>query len=127
MLSSRSPTLGAPWVTRAGVVPPGGRSVRPPLPSGCFNGGTAARDVPGVLSDDLAGRHHRLRPQPSRPSRLSSPPCSERRRTHTPCHLLSGPPSRRVRSLHTKVPPTRGRLTCTAVQCCQRKSDTGRV
>src|SRR6266478_4062040 len=34
MLSSRSPTLGAPWVTRAGVVPPGGRSVRSPLHRG---------------------------------------------------------------------------------------------
>src|SRR5437899_9609065 len=34
MLSSRSPTLGAPWVTRAGVVPPGGRSVRLPLHRG---------------------------------------------------------------------------------------------
>src|SRR2546426_8724225 len=111
VLSSRSPTTGAPGVTQAGVVPPGVRPTRPLLHWGCSNGGTADRDVPGVLSDDLAGRHHRLRLRASWPSRLSSPSCSERRGTHTPFHLLSGPPGRRVRSLRRKVPPARGRLT----------------
>jgi len=47
MLSSRSPTLGAPWVTRAGVVPPGGRSVRPPL----HRGASMAEQQPATCPD----------------------------------------------------------------------------
>ena len=87
------------WSTRGDASwrrAPWRQAIRPPLHWGCSNGGTADREVPGVLSDDLARGYHNLRLRASRPSQLSSPSCSERRGTHTPLHLLSGPPGRRV-------------------------------
>src|SRR5438552_3180534 len=85
------------WSTRGDASwrrAPWRQAIRPPLHWGCSNGGTADRDVPGVLSDDLARGYHRLRPRAPGPSRLSSASCSERRGADSSPYLLSGPPSR---------------------------------
>src|SRR5262245_18554671 len=74
----------------------------------CFNGGAADRDVPGVLSVDLARGHYRLRTRPSRPSRLPSASRSQRRGTDDSPPLLSRSPSGAMRSLRRTVSPARG-------------------
>src|SRR5438309_2469080 len=71
------------------------RPVRPPFSGRCADDGTAKVDVPAVLSNDLAGRHHRVPLRDSRSSRLSSASGSERRGTYSPLHLLPGPPGDR--------------------------------
>src|SRR5262249_41541159 len=66
-------------LTQAGVLPLWRRLSSPLLHRGCFNGGPADCNLPAVLAADLARGHPRLRTRASRPSRLSSPSCSERR------------------------------------------------
>jgi len=88
-----APTTGAPGLTQAGVLPQWHLADPCLSDRGCSIGGTADRDVPALLLDDLAGGHHRLRLRASGPPRLSAASCSERRGAHAPLRLLSGAPS----------------------------------
>src|SRR5213594_3979920 len=87
-----APSTGAPGLTQAGVLPQWHLADPCLSDRGCSGGGTV--DVSAVLSDNLAGRLHHLRPRGPVPSQLSPATYSECRGAHAPRCLLSGPLAR---------------------------------
>ena len=93
-----APTTGAPGLTQAGVLPHWHLADPCPSDRGCSNGGTADRDVPALLSDDLAGAHHR--PRLRTPTWLGHDP----RRSPSQRSSTTSPPS--VKSITAAVSVT---------------------